>query len=471
MRAERRIEIWTLSRQSRGRLREPGRSGKRRRRGVEPVQAEVGPQRGEGIERDSAERRQLSAGNAEHPVAAAQEDGLAAEADRCAAGARKHPEPGRRRSDPPAGDCVRLERDGGLSEDLRDLRLGDVRVVGAALVDRVRRPEQEQALPRDGERDADLVVWDHEGGAPRLLGLDEDVDALAEPPGARRPRVLEAANAVDPGAGRVDDGAGAHARPAVADAILDLRAGDAGGRDPKSGYLHVVRDDRARFRRPGHRREAEAAVVRPRVGVRPAGMQAVGPERGNASPRAVGRDEPAEPLAGERRVEPQAGLDRARPVGPAVVEREEERKPPHEVGSDDLDERAPLAVGLADEADVAEAEVAKAAVDELRRGARGLRAEVGAVDERDREPGPRCLPGYAGADDPAAYHEQVETPPAELLERFGAAQLSHSGFVHAVRPAASRTSTRPYGVNAGRSRRAAVTSPRSSASRTSLRIE
>ena len=93
-------------------------------------------------------------------------------------------------------------------------------------------------------------------------------------------------------------------------------------------------------------------------------------------------------------------------------------------------------MSFAHELDVTEAEVAQPAVDQLRRRARGRRAEVAAVDERDREPGPRSLVRDPGADDPASDHEQVEPPLGERVE------ISHSGFVQARLPAASVTSMR-----------------------------
>jgi hypothetical protein len=76
-------------------------------------------------------------------------------------------------------------------------------------------------------------------------------------------------------------------------------------------------------------------------------------------------------------------------------------------------------VCLAHEADVAEAEVAQPSVDELRRGARGLPAEVAALDERDREPVPGRGCGDPGADDPAAHDQQIEVSAGELFERTG----------------------------------------------------
>jgi hypothetical protein len=65
-------------------------------------------------------------------------------------------------------------------------------------------------------------------------------------------------------------------------------------------------------------------------------------------------------------------------------------------------------VCFAYEAHVAEAQVAQASVDELRRGARGLSAEVVAFHERDCELVPGCGCGDACPDDSAAYHQQIE---------------------------------------------------------------
>ena len=59
----------------------------------------------------------------------------------------------------------------------------------------------------------------------------------------------------------------------------------------------------------------------------------------------------------------------------------------HEMGRDDRRQRAPLVVRLAHEAHVAQAQVAKAAVDQLRGRARRPASEVARVDERDGEAG------------------------------------------------------------------------------------
>ena len=125
-----------------------------------------------------------------------------------------------------------------------------------------------------------------------------------------------------------------------------------------------------------------------------------------------------------------------------------------------LEQRAALAMSLAHELDVAKAEIAQPTVDQLRRRARSRSAEVGAVDERDRKPGPRCLVRDPRADDPAADDEQVEPAPDERVE------VSHSGFVQARQPAASVTSMRANVAPKGLVSRACVIQPASSVAST-----
>ena len=120
-------------------------------------------------------------------------------------------------------------------------------------------------------------------------------------------------------------------------------------------------------------------------------------------------------------------------------------------------------VRLADEADVAEPQVAQPAVDQLRRRARRRACEVALVDERDGETVRRRGLRDAGADDPAADHEQVELARRELLERRYA--FVHSGFVQAFRPWGSQTSMRPNGASGGFSSLHAVIRPAESRSR------
>ena len=175
---------------------------------------------------------------------------------------------------------------------------------------------------------------------------------------------------------------------------------------------------------------------------------------GTSSLARVGLHQPVEAREGERRVEEDAALDERGPERPTAVEREQEREAMHEVRRDGPGQGAPLVVRLADEPHVSEAQVAQAAVDQLRRRARRARAEVPRVDERDREPGAGGVRGGRRADHAASDHEQVERRPLERLSRGGPARLrvigyAHRGFVHARRPAGSTTSTPGEGRVAG----------------------
>jgi hypothetical protein len=89
-------------------------------------------------------------------------------------------------------------------------------------------------------------------------------------------------------------------------------------------------------------------------------------------------------------------------------------------------EVASLLVCFAYEAHVAEAQVAQPAVDELRRGARGLPAEIAAFDECDRHPMPGRCSGDPGADYPAAHDQKIEVAAGKLLERTGAVRPKRS---------------------------------------------
>jgi hypothetical protein len=95
----------------------------------------------------------------------------------------------------------------------------------------------------------------------------------------------------------------------------------------------------------------------------------------------------------------------------------------HQVRCDGAGQRAALVVRLAHEAHVAEAQVAKTAVHELRRGARRARAEVAGVDERDREALARGVRGGGRADHATADHEEVVRCAPERLARRSAALL------------------------------------------------
>ena len=177
--------------------------------------------------------------------------------------------------------------------------------------------------------------------------------------------------------------------------------------------------------------------------------------------RTLHRHEAVQTRPRQRGVEEDPALHEPRSIGPVFVQRKEERQPAHEVRRDDVHQQAALVMRLAHEADVAETQIAQSAVDQLRRGARRRACEVPLVDERNRQTVcARCLRD-ARTDDAAADDQQVEVARRQLFDRSYAI---HKAFVQARLPAASATSSRPYGVLHGFSSRHAVISPAESRS-------
>ena len=168
-------------------------------------------------------------------------------------------------------------------------------------------------------------------------------------------------------------------------------------------------------------RQTEPSIVGLGVGIEAGGAQAVEPKRRDELRRSRRRDHASTLGDGARQagVRPERTADRNPPVRPTAIDREQEVQRTDQVWRDETAERMHLGQRLTDEAEVAEAQVAQAAVDELRRRARRARREVVALDERDPEPVPRSNLGDAGSDDPATHDEQVEPLRAQALERGG----------------------------------------------------
>ena len=195
----------------------------------------------------------------------------------------------------------------------------------------------------------------------------------------------------------------------------DLRPAHLAVDEPEGDDLCAVQDRGARLLRGEDVLEAEPRVVRPRVGIQRARAQPVETELWHELLRAIGRDEPVEAGPGESRVEEDPALHEGRAERAVPVERQEKREAVHEVRGDVGGQGTPLVVGLAHEADVAEAQVAEPAVDELRRRARRPRAEVARVDEGHRETRAGCVGGRRRADHAPADDEQVERRARERL--------------------------------------------------------
>ena len=182
--------------------------------------------------------------------------------------------------------------------------------------------------------------------------------------------------------------------------------------------LDAVEHDPALVCGPAQIGQAEPRVVRLRVGIEPGGAQAFEPQRRHEAGRGCRRDHPPAfgDRAGQTGVRPERAANRDPAVRPAAVDGQDEVERPDEVRRDDAAQRMHLGEGFADEAEVAEAQVAKAAVDELRGRARRARCEVVALDERDPEAVPGRQRGDPGPDDPPADDEEVEPLASQALE-------------------------------------------------------
>ena len=114
-------------------------------------------------------------------------------------------------------------------------------------------------------------------------------------------------------------------------------------------------------------------------------------------------------------------------VGPLALEaRHEQRQRADEVRRELYEDRA-LEQRLAHQAEVEVLQVAQAAVDELRRPARGARREVLALDQGDAVAARRRVERDAGAGDPAPDDDEVVFVLGERLERVLAAD--HGRYV------------------------------------------
>jgi hypothetical protein len=121
-------------------------------------------------------------------------------------------------------------------------------------------------------------------------------------------------------------------------------------------------------------------------------------------------------------------------VWPVPVEGQQELQAAHEMRRHYAHQQATLVVRLADEANIAQPEIAESTVNQLRGRGRGAPAKVATFDECDGEAVARGLGRDPCSDDPSADHEQIEVALRQLLDRPPARVQGHSGFVQAFRP-------------------------------------
>jgi hypothetical protein len=302
----------------------------------------------------------------------------------------------------------------GLVEDLSLLGVGRLDCAGVALERGVRGAEQQHPGPGDGERDTVPVDRDRERRIPAAVALEHEVRASAQRHRRSRPRVLELPDRVDPRPRGVYDDARADLHHLARQGVAHV--GDRAAVEPHQ--LDSVQHDGASVGGAAEIRQTQPRIVGLGVGIEAGGAKAVEPQRRDESRGGRRRDHSAALGDGTRqtRVRPERAADRNSPVRAAPIDRKDEVERPNEVGRHEAVERAHLSLSLADEAEMAETQVAKPAVDELRRRARRSRSEVVALDECDAEPVPRRDLGDSGADDPAADDEQVEPLCPQALE-------------------------------------------------------
>ena len=204
---ERRVELRVTPPQGIDRDVGIGGAGQRPRSAVDPVQLQLGPERVQHDERDPAIRRQLATGDRDHPERAGRERRLTVRPRRVG---RPRREDANADEAPAHGaEALRVQGEPGLLEDLPLLRVGRLDAARVTVERTVGCPEQQHPRPGDRERDPVPIDRDRHRGVPAAVAVDHEVGAATERDRRPGPGILEPPHLVDPGPGRVDDGAGA----------------------------------------------------------------------------------------------------------------------------------------------------------------------------------------------------------------------------------------------------------------------
>jgi hypothetical protein len=148
--------------------------------------------------------------NREHAGRPREKQRLAAGARGVAPGLRENTEAREGGQNALGAQDAGVEGQSGLVEYQAHVLLGRVHAVGVALVERVRRAEQEHAEPWDCERHAHAVVRHGHRRRPVAVEREQDVHALREGRRRRGSLVGQAAHPVDPRTGGVHDAARLH---------------------------------------------------------------------------------------------------------------------------------------------------------------------------------------------------------------------------------------------------------------------
>ena len=298
----------------------------------------------------------------------------------------------------------------------------------------VGRSEQEHPLPRDCERAAGSIE-ESKPGMPAVRQRKNRVHAFAEPRQWSSPRIFEQPDAVDPRAGRIHDSSRADRQVLAGDAVDD------GDRADGSHALDRCRAGVVEGHGPGAVRRANRAERQPRIVGRSLLHESAGEDRGRVEwdeLRRVPAPEQPRPRsaeAGDRRVEGEGRDELCRLPRARALDREHEAERLNQVRGDPRSEHGPFPLELSDETYVSRCEIAKAAMDELRRRGRRRPAEVALVDQHNLE-ACRCrLVRNAASHDAASDDEQVSDL---TLEPFECGRAPLDGLASHARPSGRR---------------------------------
>ena len=281
---------------------------------------------------------------------------------------------------------------------------------------RVGRPHDHPAVPGHREEHPPVVGMGDEDGARRgqEAALEHQVDPLAGSEERRARGVVQPTHLVGPDAGGVDHRAGADG--ALAAGLLVPQHGarhqavGAAGLDQRDG-AQVVERHPAAVRRGAGERQPQTRVVELGVVVEDAPQEPFGRQGGQAGQRLLARQavRGAQPqAAGEQVVDLEAeAVEGPLPVG---IDGDDERQLAHQVRG--VGEQSPaLAQRLEHQADVALAQVAHAAVDQLGAARRGAAGEVAGLGEEGAVAARRRLDRGPQAGRAAADHQHVPRLP------------------------------------------------------------
>ena len=360
VRGEQRVELRMPPPQSVGRDVGVGGARQRPRPAVDPVQLELGAERVQHRQRDAAVRRQLAAGDRDHPERAGRQHRLAVRARR-------------RRPLPPAGRgrrrSGRARRRAHRARARARPRRGSaaprpsVGSIARASPSKAESVVPSRSIPAQGTANATRV---------RSIGI---VSAAPQPPSRSSTRCAPLLRVTEVPArasssrrtSSIHGPAAFTTARAATSSVSPESVSRTCATGPRSSPTSSTRlsDDGAGVGRAAQVREAEPRVVGLGVRIETGGAEAVEPQRRDELRRGGGRDHAAALGDGARqaRVRPERAADRDPPVRAAAVDREHEVERPDEVRRDEPAERAHLGQRLADEAEVAEAQVAEPAVD------------------------------------------------------------------------------------------------------------